>query len=406
MAVTKAQTIEENTHAGRRGVIKVAHITTIDMSLRYLLLDQLCSIREAGHEVIGISSPGPDVRAIEDAGIRHIAVPMTRKLTPIDDLFSLWRLYRVMKCERFNIVHTHTPKPGLIGQLAARLAGVSIVVNTLHGFYFHNRTPPLWRRFYITMEKIAARCSDMILSQNREDIQTAMRERICPLQKIKYLGNGINVQRFNPENISPRDIARTRTDLNLPIASPVVGFVGRQVQEKGMLELMAAARIVREKMPDVRFLFIGPVDTQKADALMPETAQDYGIHDMCHFLGMRQDMPRLYSIMDVFVLPSHREGFPRSPMEASAMRVPCIVTNIRGCREAVEHNRNGVLVPLGDVQALAKAIIELLTDREKALKMGEEGRKIAEERFDERHVFEKVKSEYTRLMREKGLKAT
>jgi glycosyltransferase involved in cell wall biosynthesis len=139
---------------------------------------------------------------------------------------------------------------------------------------------------------------------------------------------------------------------------------------------------------------------------MPETAQDYGIHDMCRFLGMRQDMPRLYSIMDVFALPSHREGFPRSPMEASAMRVPCIVTNIRGCREVVEHNRNGVLVPLGDVQALAKAIIELLTDREKALKMGEEGRKIAEEKFDERHVFEKVKSEYTRLMREKGLKAT
>jgi glycosyltransferase involved in cell wall biosynthesis len=107
--------------------------------------------------------------------------------------------------------------------------------------------------------------------------------------------------------------------------------------------------------------------------------------------------------MDVFVLPSHREGFPRAPMEASAMKVPCVVTDIRGCRETVQHGRNGLLVPLGDVQALADAIIELLTDQEKARRMGEEGRRMALEHFDERLVFEKVKAEYARLLQEKGL---
>lgn len=175
------------------------------------------------------------------------------------------------------------------------------------------------------------------------------------------------------------------------------------VTEKGILELFQAARIVMRHFPKVRFLIIGPVDYEKRDALKPEIARDYDVADNCIFTGMRQDMPELYALMDVFVLPSHREGFPRSPMEASAMGVPCVVTNIRGCREVIKHGQNGLLVPLGNVQALGDAIVELLTNREKARQMGEESRRIAFERFDEQRVFEKVKSEYIRLLMEKGL---
>jgi glycosyltransferase involved in cell wall biosynthesis len=160
---------------------------------------------------------------------------------------------------------------------------------------------------------------------------------------------------------------------------------------------------VVQKETDVRFLLVGPIDDQKADMLTPGMARQAGVEEMCVFTGLRNDMPEMYALMNVFVLPSHREGFPRSPMEASAMGVPCVVTNIRGCREAVEHGRNGLLVPLGDVQALAGTISELLTDREKALRMGQEGRRMAMERFDERAVHEKVKSEYGRLLAEKGL---
>ncbi|MDH7486881.1 MAG: glycosyltransferase family 4 protein [Anaerolineae bacterium] len=383
---------------------KVAHITTVDMSLRYLLLNQLRSIQQAGYEVVGISSPGLDVPAVEAAGIRHIALRMTRHpFTPLQDLKTLWQLYQIIRRERFTIVHTHTPKPGFLGQVAARMAGVPVIVNTVHGFYFHEHMHPLLRRFYITLERIAARCSDVILSQNREDIETAISEHICRPEKIRHLGNGIDVQRFNPASLALQDIARKRLQVGLPDGARVVGFVGRLVREKGLPELFAAARIVREQIPNVRCLFVGRVDSDKPDALTPDTAQEYGLADICHFLGLRQDMPELYALMDVFVLPSHREGFPRAPMEASAMGVPCVVTDIRGCREAVEHGRNGYLVPLGDVQALAEAIVELLTDREKARRMGEEGRRMAIERFDERLVFEKVKAEYARLLQEKGL---
>lgn len=382
---------------------KVAHITTIDMSLRYLLLNQLRSIQQAGYEVVGISSPGPEVPEIEAAGIRYIPAYMTRSFTPMADLISLWRLYRVMREQGFTIVHTHNPKPGLLGQLAARLAGVPIVVNTLHGFYFHDNMDPAWRRFYITVEKIAARCSDVILSQSQEDIQTALKEGICRSEKIRYLGNGIDLQRFNRANFDIQSIDQRRRELGLSSHTRVIGFVGRLVAEKGILELLEAGRIVVRHVPEVYFLIIGPLDEVKRDALRPMIARDHGLSDHCIFTGLRLDMPELYSLMDVFVLPSHREGFPRSPMEASAMGVPCVVTDIRGCREAIEHGRNGMLVPLRDVRSLAEAILELLMDHDRARKMGEEGRRMARERFDEQIVFEKIKSEYARLLEKKGL---
>lgn len=381
----------------------MAHITTIDMSLRYLLLNQMCFLQKAGYQVLGISSPGPEVLSIEASGIRHISVPMTRNLTPVADMISLWRLYRVLKKEGFKIVHTHNPKPGFLGQIAAKMANVPIVVNTLHGFYFHDNMPQAQCKFYMTMEKIAAHCSDVILCQSQEDIKTAINNGISPPEKIKHLGNGIDVELFNPDNLLSREILQKRLELGLPTDAPIVGFVGRLVKEKGLLELFQAARLVRDQVPNVHFLIVGPVDTEKPDYLTPDATERFGVSDICIFTGMRKDMPELYSLMDVFVLPSHREGFPRTPMEASAMKVSCVVTDIRGCREAVEHGKNGFLVPLGDVKALGNAIIELLTDPEKARRMGEEGRRIALERFDERMVFEKIKAEYARLLQEKGL---
>jgi glycosyltransferase involved in cell wall biosynthesis len=384
--------------------LKVCHVTTIDWALHGLLLNQLQDFRQAGYEVSGISSDGEMVPRIEAAGIRHLPVKMTRNFTPLHDLVALWKLYCTMRREGFTIVHTHNPKPGLLGQLAARLAGVPVVVNTVHGFYFHDHMHPAWRRFYVTLERIAARCSDVILSQNSEDIQTAVAERICTPDKIRYLGNGIDVQRFDPATVSLDDVVRKRNELGLPVESLVVGFVGRLVREKGLLELFSAARLVRQRVANVRFLFIGPIDPHKPDAVTPETARELGIADISYFSGgWRWDMPELYAAMDVLVLPSHREGFPRVPMEASAMKIPCIATDIRGCREAVLHNRNGLLVPVCDDRTLADAIVELLMDREKAQRLGEEGRRLALERFDERLVFDKVKAEYARLLQEKGL---
>ena len=389
--------------------VKIAHVATVDISLFGLLLNQMQSIRDAGYEVAGISSRGGSVPAIEAAGIRHIAVPISRNLTPLADLLSLWRLWRIMRRERFTIIHTHTPKAGLLGQLAARLAGVPIVVNTVHGFYFHEHMSARARRFYITMEKIAAWCSHLILSQNAEDIQTALREGICKQGKIALLGNGIDLTQFDPDAISAEDELRCRQRLGIAADAPVVGFVGRlAARRKGFLDFLAAAREIAAQLPQVRFLIAGDSDHGKPDAVDPSAAADYGIADRCVFTGFRptEELPPLYKIMNVLVLPSLFEGVPRVVMEASAMGTPSVVTDVKGNREAVTHDRNGLLVPLGDVPALTSAILRILSEPDTAQRMSIEARRIAAERFDERLVFEKVKAEYLKLLEKNGLLPT
>jgi lipopolysaccharide/colanic/teichoic acid biosynthesis glycosyltransferase len=196
--------------------------------------------------------------------------------------------------------------------------------------------------------------------------------------------------------VTPDDRRRLRTALGFDDGSRVVGFVGRLVREKGILELFEAFRRVRERVSNARLLIIGPVDEVKADAVRPETAAQYGIDDAV-FLGYRHDMPELYSVMDVCVLPSHREGFPRSPMEASAMGVACIATDIRGCREVVKPGVNGLLVPVRDPAALADAITAIVSDPERASRFGTEGRALAAGAFDERAVAARVSDVYRRL---------
>jgi glycosyltransferase involved in cell wall biosynthesis len=183
----------------------------------------------------------------------------------------------------------------------------------------------------------------------------------------------------------------------------VVGFVGRLVREKGILELLEAGRRIRQRVPALRLLVVGPTDSDKSDALHPEVAREYGLEDICIFTGRRQDMADLYSMMDVLALPSYREGFPRTPMEASLMEVPSVVTDVRGCREAVEHGRNGLIVPARDATALAKAIEALLLDRDSAAALGKAGRILALERFDQQQIFSAVKLHYQRLLRGRSL---
>jgi len=395
-------------HGKRR--IAVAHVTTIDMSLRYLLLNQMRSLAQDGYQVSGISTAGPDVPEIKAAGIPHVPVHMARNpFTPFRDLASLLKLFFQYRREKYTIIHTHTPKPGLLGPIAARMAGVPIVVNTVHGYHFHEHMPARRRRFHIAMEKISTYFSDLVFCQSNEDLQTAAREGIGGGEKLRYLGNGIDLSRFDPLRLSEGEWAEKRaekrTELGIPPDAALVGFVGRLVEMKGIREIFAAAQMVRVEIPNVHFLLIGPADTEKTDSVAPADAEDSGVASICTFLGMRQDMPELYRAMDVFVLPSHREGFPRSVMEASAMGVPCIVTDVRGCREAVEHDRNGLIVPMGDADALANAIVELLGDVDRSRRLGETGRQMALERFDERPVFEMVKSEYARLLQAKGLAA-
>jgi glycosyltransferase involved in cell wall biosynthesis len=383
-------------------VIKVAHVTTVDLSLRFLLLNQLQSLGEAGYSVTGVSTNGPHVPELTRHGIRHISVRMTRSLTPIADLAALWRLYRLMRREQFTIVHCHTPKAELLGQLAARLAGTPIVVDTYRGIYDRAGSGRFRRWLLAAMSRLAASCADLVLCQSREAMETLRREQFCDPARIAFLGNGIDVRQFDRGQLSSIDVDAARTALGLDAGRPVVGFVGRLVREKGILDVFAAMRLVRARIPGAQLLVVGPVDEDKPDAVTPRKGNG-DVPDGCVFTGLRTDMPLLYALMDVFVLPSFREGFPRAPMEAAAMGLPCVVTDIPGCREVVEHGRNGLLVPTGSASALAGAITTLLMHTDLAERMGRAGRRKAIEEFDEDRVFATVKAAYSRLLAQKGL---
>lgn len=381
---------------------RVIHVTTVDMSVRHLLLNQLLALKEAGFDVAAASAPGPDIAPVEAAGVRHYAVPFTRRLSPLADLRAMWRLWRLFRRERFTIVHTHQVKAALYAQLAARLAGVPIVVNTVHGFYFHEHTPALKRRAWILLEKTAARASTLLLSQNREDIPTAIGEGICGRGKIEHLGNGIDVRRFDRAVVAPAATTALRREFGFAPTDVVVGFVGRLVREKGVLELFEAVRTLSVRYPSLRLLVVGPVDSDKPDALQPAAAAQFGIENISVFAGYRHDMPELYALMDVVVLPSHREGLPRAPMEAAAMGIPVVATAIRGCREVVRNGKTGLLFPVGDAARLAEAIDHILGDAELAGRLGAEARRVAMAEFDERLVFRRVASAYARLLRDRG----
>jgi glycosyltransferase involved in cell wall biosynthesis len=297
----------------------LVHVTTTDMSLDWLLGPQLEAFARAGFEVVGASSPGPFVESLTRRGIEHIPLAhATRAMAPSEDARALAELVQVFRSRRPTIVHTHNPKPGLYGRLAARIARVPVVVNTVHGLY---ATPDDgWRRraLVYSLERFAALCSQAELIQNPEDLEM-LRRLLVPRSHLVLLGNGIDLERFAPVSDAAR-IAHARAELGATGPDDViVGLVGRLVREKGYGEVFEAARELRRRHPHVRFAVIGPDDPDKEDALTGADREAAADADVT-FLGGRDDVVDLYAGMDLLVLASYREGYPRTPMEAAAAR--------------------------------------------------------------------------------------
>ncbi|MEA3344345.1 MAG: glycosyltransferase family 4 protein, partial [Patescibacteria group bacterium] len=358
-------------------------------------------LKKENHDVCIVCSPGVFVKEIEGQGVKVKTVKFKRKISPFYDLITFLKLYLYFRKEKFDIVHTHTPKPGLLGQLVAKVAGVPIVVNTIHGFYFQKDDSFFKRKFYILIEKIAAKCSDIIFFVNKEDMETANREKICDSNLMRYFGGGINLSKFNLYKFSEEFIISKKKELGLSLNFKIIGIVGRLVKEKGYLDLFQAFKKIIKVFPNTMLLIIGQLEPEKSDKFKPDIVKNYGIEKNVIFLGERIDTNELYALMDVFVLPSYREGLGISVIEASAMERSVVATDIRGCREAVENHKTGILVPVKDSEALAQAIIYLLENPEIAREMGRQGREKALKEFDENIVFSRIKTEYERLIKEK-----
>jgi glycosyltransferase involved in cell wall biosynthesis len=377
--------------AGRR----LVHLATTDMSLALLLGPQLRAFADAGMEVIGASAPGPYVRDLEAWGIRHEPVQhATRSNAVGQDVQALTELVRMFRRLRPDIVHTHNPKPGVYGRLAARVAGVPVVVNTVHGLYATPNDPPLRRTLVYALERGVSVCSQAELIQNEEDLETLARLRV-PARKLVLLGNGVDIERFRPR---PELTEASRRSMGVADGKVLVGLVGRLVWEKGFAELFDAARRLRHTNPEVAIIVVGPGDPAKSNALSEEDVRAAEAIGNVSFLGERKDVEELYPGMDLFVLPSYREGFPRSAMEATACGVPVVATDIRGCRQVVDHGTTGLLVPVRDPVALADALGTLARDPARRRCMSEAAVTRARAEFDDRRVIRITLDAYERLL--------
>lgn len=373
------------------------HVATTDMSLDWLLGPQLRAFAAAGYEVVGVSAPGEHVAALERDGIRHVAVEsLTRSNDPLADLRAFRDLYRVFRRERPTIVHTHNPKPGVLGRIAARLAGVPVIVNTQHGLWAQPDDRARRRLPVYVVERLAATCSHAELVQNPEDAHTLVHTLHVPARRVQVLGNGIDLERFDPTAVGDAR-ARLRREWGVDDDTVVCGVVGRLVWEKGIREVLGAATALRSTHPTARFVVVGPTETDKADALRPADIAA-AVADGVHFTGTRHDMPECYAAMDVFVTGTYREGFPRAAMEASAMGLPVVATDVRGCRQVVADGVTGRLVAARSADALAAAIANLVEHAELRAQMGAAARQRALSDFDQQQVIDHTLRTYADLL--------
>jgi glycosyltransferase involved in cell wall biosynthesis len=279
--------------------------------------------------------------------------------------------------------------------MAAKATRVPLVVNTVHGLYALPGDPWVKRAAVYGAERLAATCSDAELVQNEEDVETLTHLRV-PRAKLHLLGNGIDLARFDPDGPLAAGRDRLRQEWGIAEDEVVCGLVGRLVREKGYEEVFTAARDLRSRCPRLRIVVVGPSDPHKDDAVPAAIIEEAEAHGVT-FLGYRDDTEALYTAMDLYVLASWREGFPRSAMEAAAMGLPIVATDIRGCRQVVDDGVTGRLVPVRDPAALADAIAELADDDELRKRYGAAARAKAQAEFDQQRVIDLTLSVYAQL---------
>jgi glycosyltransferase involved in cell wall biosynthesis len=383
--------------------VKVCQLCAVDFTLKTFLLPLIDGMRGRGWDVTAVCSDGPHIDELRAAGYRIETVPIARSMNPILAAQTLLALVRLFRRQRFDVLHAHTPVAALLGRIAARIAGIPLVVYTAHGFYFHDEMPSMKRRLFVMLERFGGRFTDLLFSQSAEDAEDAVQEGIALRENVLAIGNGVDVARFDPVKVGAGDTARE--SLGIPRDAFVVGMIGRQVKEKGVADYLAAAKIVAAKNPQAWFLLVGErLASDHAGGVEAElAAARVALGERLVAPGSRSDIPELLAAMDLFCLPSWREGMPRTIIEAMMMGKPVLATDIRGAREEVVTEQTGLLVPTRSPQALAAAMERFIGDREWARRLGNAGRQRALLLYDENKVVALQLERIALAARQRGL---
>ena len=386
--------------------VRVLQLCAVDFTLAKFLAPFCFFLKDKGFDVTAACTESVFMAPLREQGLRCVDLPIERSTNLAAHVRSYRRLSAWLARERFDVVHVHTPIAALIGRLAAARRRVPVRIYTAHGFYFHDDMGGMKRRAHVALERFGARFHDYLFTQSEEDRLTAISEKIARPDRVRTIGNGVDVRRFDPARFSPADRAALRASLGIPAGARVLAIIGRLVREKGYFELFRASAQLAARVRDFRLLVIGAAlesDYDNSTAQLHALIDELGIRKRIVFTGQRTDVPDLLHAADVFTLPSWREGMPRSVIEAMAMGLPCVVTNIRGCREEVVEGESGFIVPVRDAEKLAHRCGHLLGDPEAAATMGRAARERAVNLFSEDLVFARQIEIYEQLLKEKGV---
>ncbi|MDR7544443.1 MAG: glycosyltransferase family 4 protein [Armatimonadota bacterium] len=301
--------------------------------------------------------------------VRFVRIPdLVRDPSPVRDLRALRVLYRLMRDGRFDVVHTHTTKAGLLGRVAARLAGVPVVIHTPHGHAFHGYLSPLASGALVALERVLARWTDRIVCLTEAEREDYLSRGVGDPTRLAVVHSGVALERFTGP---PRALSPLREALGIPEGCPVVGCVARLVPVKGVDVLLEAFAGVRSVVPHARLVVVGDGPDRAA---LEAQARTLHLDGCVTFAGLRRDVPDLMRLFDVVAVPSRNEGMGKVAVEAMAAGRPVVASAVSGLRDVVRDGQTGLLVPPGDPRALAAALTRLLADPALRARMGEAGR--------------------------------
>ncbi|HOT30017.1 MAG TPA: glycosyltransferase family 4 protein [Candidatus Ozemobacteraceae bacterium] len=382
------------------GSFKLVQITTVPMTLGFFT-GHVRYMKERGVETEAISSPGPELDRF--AGLTGIAchpIPIDRRLAPANDVISLFRLYRLLKELRPDIVHSHTPKAGLLGTLAARMAGVKCRVLSVFGLPQMTKSGALKTLLDMTT-RLSCKCADLVWCDSPSMREYMIHQHLCRAGKVVVLGHGSvggvdAARKFNPDTYGEEVRREIRFRYGIPEGAPVIGFIGRVVADKGMNEFAHVWRILRKEFPEMHLLLVGIFEP--SDPLKRENEEMLRNDPRVHLTGWCHDIPQHLSILDLLINPSYREGFGVVHLEAAAMGIPVLATQIPGCIDSVQDGVTGILVPPRDVTALENALRRYVGDASLRLRHGTAGRIRVQNLFRPESISEALLTTYRRLL--------
>jgi glycosyltransferase involved in cell wall biosynthesis len=378
---------------------KIMRITTVPVSLLILLKEQLKFMNQH-YEVIGVSSDGPELSMVaEQEGIRTIPVSMTRTISPLQDLNSLWQLIQLFKKEKPFIVHTHTPKAGIVGMVAAKIAGVPNRLHTVAGLPLLEATGRK-RTVLNFVEKMTYSCATHVYPNSKGLHNIILKNKYCAADKLSVLANGssngINTDHFDPAKYDAAAKAELMAELGIKPSDFVFVFVGRLVGDKGINELVEAFLQVKMLTANVKLLLVGRVEAH-LDPLKPETKSIIERDTDIIAVGGQRDVRPYLAISNALAFPSYREGFPNVVLQAGAMGLPSIVSNINGCNEIIIDRENGIITPVKDATALTAAMLEVVRDQNLYSSMAHKAREMIITRYNQQVVWNAILNEYEKL---------